>query len=149
MDSLLSSRVSTRWGYSAEQLEAIRIFGRKDLTDGCIVRKEKWKWFKIANIQDVKYPDWKTYYKQAKWYWVHWKFYQPKFKTESDFEILGHKVHLEDLFRVAEERGWLVEIKWWLLSIHFKDRTYTSCKYEWSAPFLEQPSLPEILNLFK
>jgi len=152
MDSLLSSRVSTRWGYSAEQLEAIRIFGRKDLTEGCIVRKEKWKWFKIANIQDVKYPDWKTYYKQAKWYWVHWKFYQPKFKTESDFEILGHKVHLEDLFRACEER-WLYCAVWSdgsYIAIRNDDYTIDEDFYfDSKLQFLKQPSLPEILNLFK
>ena len=96
--------------YTPTQLEIIKIFWKKDLSFGCLIRKEKWKWFKIANISDIKYPDWKTCYKQAKWYWVHWKFYQPKFKTELDFEILWHIPHLEDVFRVAEEKWWKCEI---------------------------------------
>lgn len=141
--------------YSPIQLDIIRTFGSKELSEGCFVRKEKWKWFKIANITDIKYPDWKLYYKQAKWYWLHWKFYQPKFKTELDFEILWHIPHLEDVFRVAKWKAFIYAItplRLWTYEIWFNDwyRT-TYINYTPEMPLLEQSeeTLTQLLNLFK
>lgn len=141
--------------YSPIQLEAIKIFGRKELTEGCLIRKEKWKWFKIANISDIKYPDWKICYKQAKWYWVHWKFYQPKFKTELDFEILWHEPHLEDVFRVAYEKWYWYNISDWHYPVFYnieKQRNFPDIKwYNQTIRLLEQSeeTLTQLINLFK
>lgn len=144
MDSLHSSRIETRWGYSAEQLEAIRIFGKKDLTFGCIVEI----WFDSEPNPHIETVIIRTeeQLKKAKEYfteWNAWILYK---------ELLWHEPHLfPDVARVVEERWWLLEIKWGLLTITFPDRTYTSCKYLTTIPLLKQDesTLKALIKLFE
>ena len=92
--------------YSQLDLELVRIFGKKDLTEGCIA---KWKW--QENVTDIiAYRIWDTlwvvtYYE---WNWVNVERID-EFSID-EYEVIWHIPHLEDIFRVAKENGKLVEI---------------------------------------
>ena len=143
MDSLHSSRVETRWGYSAEQLEAIKLFGRKDLKEGCIISTRN----NIIGTFVKKEPlvDALSY----QWIWIKEKEY-----PELLWEILWHIPHLSpDLFRVGIEKWFHVSLalqsRWeYVLSIYGSE-TQNFYTYNPTLPLLDQPSLPEIINLFK
>lgn len=126
--------------YSPIQLESIRIFGKKDLTDWCHTLEKNWTMWHCWNWE------WKKFY-NSKWeWWISSDYW------EHMWEILWHEPHLfPDVARVVEERWWLLEIKWGLLTITFPDRTYTSCKYLTTLPLLEQSeeTLTKLINLFK
>ena len=126
--------------YTETQLKAIRLLWKKDLSFWCLIFRKEKQIIHQMDSHDMPCDEWEIWRERGN--------AEPYLLTK-DFEILWHECHIEDLFRVAEKKGWLVEIKWWLLSIHFKDRTYTSCKFEWSIPLLDQPNLSDIINLFK
>lgn len=126
--------------YTPIQLEVIKRFWRKELTEGCLIQQ----WEYLMNI----------------WCIYEWIYNMKEINSancmqvqKSDIgEILWHIPEIfPDVARIAEERWWLLEIKFWLLTIHFKDRTYTSCKYDTIKPFLEQPEsvLIELLTKIK
>lgn len=138
MDSLHSSRVETRWGYSAEQLEAIKLFGRKDLS----------KW--LLGIRTTGEPcEYNGEYWESFWHGL----------QDKNPEILWHIPHLEDLFRVAEEQ-------WRKLDIEYRNDRWFECYTLWiekaekknnwnvilynpSIPLLDQPNLSDIISLFR
>lgn len=71
--------------------------------------------------------------------------------------IFWEDARLEDLFRVAEKKGYTIDIS--SRSEHFKKsmrfyywnmyRDFGDIDYNPTLPLLDQPSLPDILNLFK
>ncbi len=128
--------------YTPTQLEAIKLFGRKDLEEWCIVYDSLIKEYVLVASDNTVLFDWQwfadiiehTYYRD----------------NSGRFEILWHVPHLEDLFRVAEEKGidfWMEF--WYTLRVSPKDWTYHEIKYNPTLPLIDQPSLPEIINLFK
>lgn len=148
MDSLHSSRIETRWGYSAEQLEAIRIFGKKDLTFGCIVEI----WFDSEPNPHIETVIIRTeeQLKKAKEYfteWNAWILYK---------ELLWHEPHLEDVFRVAEEKWFTFDlINFWtkqprLTSLIPSNENF-NIPYNPTLSLLEQSeeTKQKIINLFK
>lgn len=141
--------------YTPIQLEAIEMFGRKDLTFWCIVKVSGY----IKNSIKIKTPlIWSLVKYTTPHYTGHcWNYYlkfqdkQEIMKCWSNFcEILWHIPHLEDLFRVAEE-------KWIYISISPEiTRVYKEFWWEpieivlvTTLPLLDQPNLEEIINLFK
>lgn len=114
--------------YTETQLEAIKLFGRKDLEI----------WCKIF-FKDSKQP-----FTYAWEIWV--------FVWNPDFEILWHEPHLENLFRVSAEKDYDVQVQWWFWRdwIEF----IVKWKHEWfdynaTLPLLDQPNLSNIISLFR
>lgn len=130
--------------YTPMQLEAIKLFGRKDLTEGCIIYCPTYEWDKYIfinekNIKDATSSEYGIY--------LQWRYARMTYQ----YEIIGHEVHLEDLFRVAEERGWKTEI------LNAESIWYKYCiiiEWKWieyirTLPLLDQPNLSDIISLFK
>ena len=123
--------------YTPIQLEAIKLFGRKDLTEGCVSIEKDWTLWKCDVREEwrtINLPEWQ----------------RNVTSSEIEWEILWHIPHLEDLFRVAFDRGIYISISpeitrvykefWWEpIEIVLVPQT----------PLLDQPSLPEIISLFK
>lgn len=105
----------------------------------------------------------KFLYKESEYSLVMYKWkYAERATAIEEFEILWHIPHLEDLFRVAEEKNKINKFEMnidrssiWVLWL----RVYTSNWgnmlinkiIEWfdpTLPLLNQPSLPEIISLF-
>lgn len=130
--------------YTPIQLSAIKLFGRKDLTEGCVILEEEMqRHFTVAWVWEVK-----MYWNPI---WVmDWGI--PKWPYKWNFEILWHIPHLEDLFRVAEEKGWSYyelfsdRIEFWKA---VKRWWHRKIPYNPTIPLIDQPSLTEIINLFK
>lgn len=130
--------------YTETKLEAIKILGKKDLTFGCIV-SQGWDEYQIFNFSDR--------FKNAR-YWDNEE-EEAMMIMNWGYKILWHIPHLEDLFRVAEEKKLNISlemeydgthalyISWW------DDDGDTTIPYSPTLPLLDQPSLPDILNLFK
>lgn len=135
--------------YTQTQLEAIKLFGRKDLSFGLLFKYEKWWDDEILTFCSI-YDDTgntKTISYLPFDYEMTW---EDEYSKDMDIEILWHVPHLEDLFRVAEEKGidfWMEF--WYTLRVSPKDWTYHEIKYNPTLPLIDQPSLPEIINLFK
>lgn len=133
--------------YTDIQLEAIKVFWRKDLTEGCVVE------FNDHIIRKVYWKVWKNHWaEREQFYIIGNRLIEHYF--DSDW-ILWHIPNLEDLFRVAEE-------KWVYMDIENKNNEINIWKWEYenselllsvpynpTIPLLDQPSLPDILNLFK
>ena len=120
--------------YSNLELEAIRLFGDKTLSFGCY----------------YKY-DWRKPIFRVNREWMMASLEKDK------ITILWHEPHLENLFRVAEEKNWIIRIvynylkKEYLLEIDdsfWEDKEYALISYSPSTPLLSQPNLSEIVNLF-
>ena len=129
--------------YTDLQLSAIKLFGRKDLAEGCIVFQPEYDYtFKIPG------DEWDLMVAMRNWF--RWTTILEISESKVGFEILWHIPHLEDLFRVAFDRGIYISISpeitrvykefWWEpIEIVLVPQT----------PLLDQPSLPEIISLFK
>lgn len=158
--------------YTPIQLEAIKLFGRKDLTEGCrIVRKNYWEidwkkrfWPRYGHI-------WVVSSKQDLWWalGVFWEdtgtysctefshciLNQKLENGENEYEILWHIPHLEDVFRLADEKEWYIEIIWtellfwnelWIQKDSMRLELYAP-----ALPLLEQSeeTLTQLIDLFQ
>ena len=141
--------------YSPIQLDIIRTFGSKELSEGCIVRdlyrdsQPIWKYL----------CDWKYFYEWNIWFipdneMTDW------WETENIFEILWHIPELfPDVARVAKENEWAIEIR--ILPQESSEVTIvhydymlrqTKIPYNPTLPLIdqdEQLTLLPLLNLFK
>ena len=123
--------------YTDVQISAIKLFGRKDLTEWCIVFQPEYDYtFKIPE------DEWDLMVAMRNWF--RWTTILEISESKVGFEILWHEPHLEDLFRVAWEKE-----RWFVLNdeslfIFWEEIPYISYK-----PLLDQPSLPEIISLIK
>lgn len=127
--------------YSPIQLEAIKIFGRKDLTEWCLVNH----WFSYNPEIDWEKQIWKI----KTYDWRRWAMLFDWFNVD-DFEILWHEPHLEDVFRVAKEKWYFVKLQ--SDEIYFYTYQHDeSFKFISSLPLLEQSedTLTQLINLFK
>lgn len=140
--------------YTTTQLEVIRVFGRKELSFGCIV-----KWIDVQKeIQFTEYI-WKINEEMSiVSYKGEYSKYQEVTWIDNNFEILWHIPHLEDVFRVAKEKWWLVnfttetnELLFYRKDSFWKTTEYKNIAWYKTIPLLEQPEsvLIQILNLFK
>ena len=143
------------------QLEAIKLFGRKDLSFGCVVlikgnTNSKVNYYYIC--KDAYDGDCIFIETYEEWYENTILEYE-----KEEYEILWHIPHLEDLFRKCfENKMWIdlsEDMEWYQLIVRelklkkesdgaWSREKYT-INYEPSLPLLEQPSLPEIINLFR
>lgn len=132
--------------YSPIQLQAIKFFGDKTLSFGCIVEIKSFyhkrdnkifPWFYTILDEGLLLDD------------THWVFYEFVNMEELDYEILWHEPHLHDLFRVAEERGFYVSMSPEITRI-YKEFWWEPIETILipSMPPLSQPHLSEIVNLF-
>lgn len=128
------------------QLEAIKIFGRKELSRWCFL-KVNW----IITIC----TDWPYYENEWKLYARNYE-KSPEENIIEDFEILGNLPHLEDLFRVAKER-WFACIWMWqfplsteyFMSVQKNIWESVEIDFNPDVSLLDQHNLEEIINLFK
>lgn len=136
--------------YTETQLEAIKMFGRKDLSFGCIfsgheyVNHDLWEELKIEICVNETES----------------KNFEPRFCIGSEwkeyciYEILWHIPHLEDLFRLAEEEEIIVEIREFPREEHTmitfqRHPMYKQFPYIRSKSLLDQPNLSDIISLFR
>lgn len=144
--------------YTPTQMEAIKIFWKKELTDGCIITGlclDKYWELKDRRLCIKTYAG---YYlvQSKKWNfhdncWIVWK--------PSSIEILWHIPTLEDVFRYIEEKNLVLNItkRDWeeLYSIHIYGRQWVHnwffCYINPTIPVIEQPeeTLKELISLFK
>ena len=136
--------------YTETQLEAIRLFGKKDLT--------KWN-ICLMNNKNKLFPDAEDTLLTFFWF-VDWEYFfidehlnQYSRYTEN-FEILWHIPHLEDLFRVAEEQEIIVEIREFpreenSMITFQRHPIYKQFPYIRSQSLLDQPNLSDIISLFR
>ena len=86
--------------YTPTQLEAIKLFGRKDLTEGCISIEKDWTLWKCDISKEwrtINLPEWQRNVTSSKMEW----------------EILWHIPQLSpDLFRVFWNRWDIIEVKY-------------------------------------
>ena len=147
--------------YTPTQLEAIRIFGRKDLTEGCLIR-----------IQS-KYPSWammEYWWDEDAWDYddvirkinedeeLNYDCYEITINdisaNEDDdmiFTILWHEPHLEDVFRVSKEKWVMINLSrdsnnWFELFVWMKHFPYNP-----TITLIEQSeeTLKQLISLFK
>lgn len=134
--------------YNKLQLDIIREFGSKELTEGLVIIHENQIW-KII---------WNKWYNFLITYEKQWKEFESKiwevseYFIKKDCEILWHIPYLEDVFRVAEER----EIALYVDNIE-KEIRFFGKEVEEYIPFnptiqlLDQSesTLTQLLTLFK
>ena len=142
--------------YSPIQLSAIKLFGKKDLSFGCVLElKEKEDW-------DVNYFyvcksdfDWDTVFAKTKEKW--YEDCTLEF-DRSEYEILWHEPHLEDVFRVAEDKKKRITIEYYtqwphliINPIEVNLKNPERIEYNPTLPLLEQSeeTLTQLINLFK
>lgn len=138
--------------YTPLQIEIIKKFGRKELTEGCtILSQDTPDDNRILRLIRKFSEDWECFINEM-WDICHYK--------SSEFKILWHLPHLEDIFRVAEEELWKIwvsdvnKIEWAIrgYSIVFI-RPYESwiTPYSPTLPLIEQDetTLSQLLSLFK
>ena len=136
--------------YTQTQLEAIRIFGRKDLISWCYTLEKNWTMWHCWNWE------WKICYtKQWDWwysssYWDHM------------WEILWHEPHLEDVFslmtqkmfywsyRKVYEIEWYSFDEWWEIDV-WDSSIFWHIPYNPTIPLLKQSesTLQQLISLFK
>lgn len=140
--------------YSNVQLDIIRQFGSKELSEGCIVRdlyrdsQPIWKYL----------CDWKYFYEWNIWFipdneMTDW------WETENIFEILWHIPELfPDVARVAKEKEMDLECfissftdKYCIWFTKWPRDAIQSIPYNPTLPLIDQEesTLVELLNLFK
>lgn len=150
--------------YTETQIEAIKLFGKKDLTEGCMVW---YVWtpntfgYKIISYDQFDCPiNWdsecvraiSTHRKQEIYSFDSRDWEWKRTITFIKWNILWHIPHLEDLFRVAEEKGfWVICYKDWLEIYiwQWEDENMQSIDYNPTLSLLDQPSLQDIISLFK
>lgn len=128
--------------YTPIQLEAIRIFGKKDLTEGCTIYCDTYEWDKYIvidkwNITDATSAKYGIFLKSKYWNW----------KCTYPFEILWHEPHLEDVFRVVRNSWHSI----WLNDDAIEFDEDFLIEYSPTLPLLEQSesTLTQLCNLFK
>lgn len=128
--------------YTPIQLDIIQVFGRKELSKWLIILKER-----ISEIIAIDY--------EREWFYRMIDDWENTFSWSIKWaEILWHIPHLEDVFRVAEEKLWDdYEIRISNKSIYFFSRSKWAFEYPYKrwTPLIEQPEsvLIQLLNLFK
>ena len=132
--------------YTETQLEAIRLFGKKDLSDWCYTLEKNWTMWHCWNWE------WKKCY-NSKWEWGLSSDY-----WENMWEILWHEPHLEDVFRVAEDKKKRITIEYYtqwphliINPIEVNLKNPERIEYNPTLPLLEQSeeTLTQLINLFK
>ena len=130
--------------YTETQLAAIRLFWRKDLEFWCILSTTWWIW-KIYKNDDnhvlfIVLEDWDLCI----------------LRSTNFYEIFWHIPHLEDLFRVADEKGFRSAMIYTYeegnercITLWKKWEFWTDVEYNPTLPLLNQPNLQDILNIFK
>lgn len=132
--------------YTDLEIEAIKLFGRKDLTFGCLIFRKEKQIIHQMDSHDMPCDEWEIWRERGN--------AEPYLLTK-DFEILWHIPHLEDLFRVAEEKWKVVEVRnvcYSRIELFTKDNPFPLCvPYNPTLPLLEQSeeTLNQICNLFK
>jgi len=154
MTTLRSAAPQGAWGYSAEQLEAIKLFGRKDLTEGCIVTlKKKYEnpYFSIDTSDTLSVVHIDNKYEcifRTKWIrwdlelWNQWR---------KELEIIWHIPHWHDLFSALRDK-WLESFLWSeSLLIDPDEKIWKKKNIEVNKyiPLLDQPNLDKIISLLK
>ena len=88
--------------YTDLQLEAIKLFGRKDLTEGCISIEKDWTLWKCDVREEwrtINLPEWQ----------------RNVTSSEIEWEILWSEPHLfPDVAKKLKEKGYLMQIAWLL-----------------------------------
>lgn len=144
----------TAWGFTRTQLEVIKTFWRKELTEGCLYYPDSDDFAEVYKlISDKEYCI--KYTRISDWYFG-------SFLTDEEWcnEILWHIPHLEDVFRLAKEKWYLVEVDVFKSSftkeyIHdflfWKNWDNHSIRIIPEISILNQPEsvLIQLLNLFK
>ena len=135
--------------YTPIQLEAIKIFGRKDLTEGCLLQNKKsliiykHSWVNLNN-KNIYYFDW----------YEHSYFYQDDLIF---FEILWHIPHFERIIEVLYEKDIAVTL-WHMhkksIVLDFLNEKDDECRireidYDWTKEPLEQDEkvLKELIEI--
>lgn len=143
--------LTNRYMYAPTQLEAIRIFGKKELNAWCIA---KWKW--QENVTDIiAYRIWDTLWVVTYYEWNGVNVERIEEFSIDEYEILWHEPHLEDVFRVADEKEILFDIekhgleKWYCL--YFYTPYTNNIEYNPTLQLLEQSesTLQQLISLFK
>lgn len=131
--------------YSQLDLELVRIFGTKELTEGCWINlQDEDDYDDDGHICKLTQPS--EY--DEKWYYLiyphtpYWATDSIHIQKDKDsiFEILWHIPHLEDVFRVAEEKNIKIEIDTgFKYSIYLTvDDIQRDIAYNFSSTLLEQ-----------
>lgn len=155
--------------YTPTQIEAIKIFWKKDLSFGCIVlhqhsyTPEYWP----EQVSIVTRNDGNK--NESEWLLPRWVWVDSSYQVE-EYTILWHEPHLEDVFRVAKEKA-KISHKWDIYSIvdlsingHYRnelsivlqggfnnDFHKDRIQYNPSIPLLQQSeeTLKQLISLFK
>lgn len=129
--------------YTDIQIEAIKIFWRKDLTVGCLIRSKN----------DFQ-TEWNYYHKWTiTMIWV-WNRTWDDFFWNTEIEVLWHQPHIEDIFIECHNK-WIVcecyisNISKWYKIFFEKEWDLESVEYNQWLYLLEQPYLSDIISLFK
>lgn len=130
--------------YTPLQIEIIKKFGRKDLSFGCVI---------YYNISPYIFLD------ERIWYYtvyccdsVDWIFWYEEIKEKEKVKILWHLPLLEDIFRVAEEKGIYVSISPEITRV-YKEFWWDPIEVVFipHIPLIDQDesTLSQLLSLFK
>lgn len=130
--------------YTPIQLEAIKLFGKKDLTEGCLVFQPEYDYtFKIPE------DEWDLMVAMRNWF--RWTTILEISESKVWFEILWHIPELFPDVYVAMKNKWddIINFdkypEWWRLYFRF----WHIIPYNPTLSLLDQPSLPQIISLFK
>lgn len=152
--------------YSPLQIEIIKAFGSKQLSEGCLIETNSGKIFKFLYMEAEEPIKW--IYNRAYYIWQdleHKKDYNGAniMKYASiDLKILWHIPHLNDLYRVAESKDWIIKVEYnylkreyvWITidNTFWEDDIYALIPYNPTLDLIDQDpelTLLPLLNLFK
>ena len=130
--------------YTPIQLEAIKLFGRKDLTEGCVSIEKDWTLWKCDVREEwrtINLPEWQ----------------RNVTSSEIEWEILWSEPHLfPDVAKKLREKGYNLEVLQWdtLTSIirisRWDIKKPQIIEYKPCLPLLEQPqAMEQLLSLTK
>lgn len=141
--------------YTETQLEAIKLFWKKDLSFWCLLKMKRYP--SITTLWT--YCSENEEYKDSYYTIRHGESWERDecllIYCIDEYEILWHIPHLEDLFRVAEEKWKVVEVRnvcYSRIELFTKDNPFPLCvPYNPTLPLLLQPedTLTQLCNLFK
>jgi len=148
--------------YNETRLQAIKLFWKKDLKYGSLLLISADKYCdELYSIWNDLYGNTtpKTYpisisEKEIEFMQDYWDGWSNFFKRKV-IEILWHEPHLEDLFRVAEKEWYKTELTIDGAILFFRTDQADFVTFEESIelnktlPFIDQPNLSEIVNLFQ